>query len=635
MVTYEYDLDVVPRGVPVVVPVKQYEDDAEIVLHVYSRRATLVVPTGSTAFIRGTKPDGNVYSANIELENFGENTVDAVVDVTKQMTAVQGRALFEVVFTYQQAEIITASFVLDVVDAAMDLDSIQSESILRELQDKVDNAYVENGYLYLTGDGQVIAGPFQMSGTFDHSALENRSEDDQHPISAITGLEEALEDKQDALTAGNNVTIVNNVISAESTAKFSYGASTYEDVDAAYNDGKSCEMVKIEDDGSLVVAKLMYGYIDEDIPDGSYYLFVTITAEGQIVGYYLWSDDLWAEASFTDDPYYQKAALVTSLTASSDHNHYPSAKAVYDALQSAGGGNVLVAEYNSTTFATIQAAYNAGKAIFVYRSGYLGYMTRFTSSKVYFTYVYEGTPTSVTCTSANAWMYYSIPLLRQTVIVTELSAASDDTHVPSAKCVYDAIQSAGGGWPSGLPLPTAGGYGYAESDGEPTTVKTASATVGADEGYLIVDESEDGETGAPTDWHIGDILTVTINGVTYRVPLRSDGEGSWDAGAARDEDDFYDIDWSEYNFLVHVSWDEDWYENTTVRFQHAGTYDVSMTVVNETVHQIDEKFIPNAWPSTLPLPSSGGYGYTTVENGVTVNHPIDAKYLPTYQGGVV
>lgn len=418
MVTYEYDLDVVPRGVPVVVPVKQYEDDAEIILHAYSRRATLVVPVGSTAFIRGTKPDGNVYSANIELENFGENTVDAVVDVTKQMTAVQGRALFEVVITYQQAEIITASFVLDVVDAAMDLDSIQSESILRELQDKVDNAYVEDGYLYLTGDGQILAGPFAISGsgTSDHRSLSHRDDVDQHPMSAITGLATALGNKQDALTAGNNVTIVNNVISAESTAKFSYGASTYEDVDDAYNDGKSCEMVKIEDDGSLVVAKLMYGYIDEDDPDGSYYVFVTITDEGQISGYYLWSDDSWSAASFTNTPYYQKAALVTSMTAASDHAHYPSAKAVYDALQSAGGGDILVAEYNSTTFATIQAAYNAGKAIFVYRSGYFGCMTRFTASKVYFTYVYEGTPTSVTCTSADAWMYYAVPVLRETAI---------------------------------------------------------------------------------------------------------------------------------------------------------------------------------------------------------------------------
>lgn len=261
-------------------------------------------------------------------------------------------------------------------------------------------------------------------------------------------IKEKINTKQDALTAGNNIAIDNNVISAESTAKFSYNSSTYAEVDAAYNDGKSCEMVKIEDDGSLIVAKLMYGHIDEDVSDGSYYLFVTITAEGQIAGYIVWSDDTWSVATFGDDPYYQKAALVTSLTASSDHAHYPSAKAVYDALQSAGGGNVFLAEYNSTTFQAIRTAFAAKKIIFVYRSasggGYYGYMTRCTAVKAYFTYVHDGVPTCLTCTNADVWTYYAIPLLKQSDLVTSLSDASDDTHVPSAKCVYDAIQSASG-----------------------------------------------------------------------------------------------------------------------------------------------------------------------------------------------
>ena len=51
----------------------------------------------------------------------------------------------------------------------------------------------------------------------DHRQLVNRELPEQHPISAITGLTEELEGKQDNLTAGENIQIENNVISATDT----------------------------------------------------------------------------------------------------------------------------------------------------------------------------------------------------------------------------------------------------------------------------------------------------------------------------------------------------------------------------------------------------------------------------------
>ena len=48
----------------------------------------------------------------------------------------------------------------------------------------------------------------------DHSILLNRDLPDQHPMSAITGLDSALDGKQDVLTAGEGISIENGVISA-------------------------------------------------------------------------------------------------------------------------------------------------------------------------------------------------------------------------------------------------------------------------------------------------------------------------------------------------------------------------------------------------------------------------------------
>ena len=36
MITYKYDLDIVTGSVPIVVPLKQYSDDCELIFNIYS-----------------------------------------------------------------------------------------------------------------------------------------------------------------------------------------------------------------------------------------------------------------------------------------------------------------------------------------------------------------------------------------------------------------------------------------------------------------------------------------------------------------------------------------------------------------------------------------------------------------------
>lgn len=58
-----------------------------------------------------------------------------------------------------------------------------------------------------------------------HPELVDRDAPDQHSIGAITGLSQALADKQDALTAGENILIEDGVISATVG-----GASSWDDL---------------------------------------------------------------------------------------------------------------------------------------------------------------------------------------------------------------------------------------------------------------------------------------------------------------------------------------------------------------------------------------------------------------------
>ena len=133
MITHIYDLDVVPGAVPVVVPLKQYSDDVILVFNVFSRFGVLELGAGVTVAIRGTKPDGNGISINVSLNG---NAVTVQVD--KQMVAAAGKALYELVFSRNGKEFITASFVLYVQRAALDKDTLKSDSKIKELVNVID-----------------------------------------------------------------------------------------------------------------------------------------------------------------------------------------------------------------------------------------------------------------------------------------------------------------------------------------------------------------------------------------------------------------------------------------------------------------------------------------------------------------
>lgn len=136
MITYNYDLDLVPGGVPLTVHVSQYDVGSRaIIFSLFSSTGEFEIPEGTTAEVKGTKPDGNGFSYEAALSG---NTVS--IDVTKQMTAVAGKAICEIVLVYEETELATANFVLYIERAALDKDTLISGSEIRELVEIMDNS---------------------------------------------------------------------------------------------------------------------------------------------------------------------------------------------------------------------------------------------------------------------------------------------------------------------------------------------------------------------------------------------------------------------------------------------------------------------------------------------------------------
>ena len=92
IVTKTYDLNVTPGGCRTLVNLSQYENGRLIVFRLVGD-ASISIPSGATAVIEGTKPDGNVYSGSGTV-NTSARTVSFQEEV--QMTAVAGQYMAKV-----------------------------------------------------------------------------------------------------------------------------------------------------------------------------------------------------------------------------------------------------------------------------------------------------------------------------------------------------------------------------------------------------------------------------------------------------------------------------------------------------------------------------------------------------------
>lgn len=126
-------LDVTPGGYPTRINLSQYDNAFTIVLNLFSSVGAFSVGNEATAALVGTKVDGNGYSVAASIS---DNAVTIIGD--KQLTAVAGENIFEIVIYDDDKEIRTSNFIIDVERAALDKDTIVSDSKIRELINVID-----------------------------------------------------------------------------------------------------------------------------------------------------------------------------------------------------------------------------------------------------------------------------------------------------------------------------------------------------------------------------------------------------------------------------------------------------------------------------------------------------------------
>lgn len=136
-IVYTNNLDMHSGGVPLIVHLGQYDSDFSLVFNLYSSVGALTIESGTTAEIRGTKSDGFGYSADATIDIVNKKVT---VAGSNQMTAAARQNIFELVLLKNNKVLSSANFILDVEHAALDADTIQDESVLKELNAIIEGA---------------------------------------------------------------------------------------------------------------------------------------------------------------------------------------------------------------------------------------------------------------------------------------------------------------------------------------------------------------------------------------------------------------------------------------------------------------------------------------------------------------
>ena len=203
MIQHQRNINMYP-GVraPERIHLSQYDSDFTLVFSLYSSAGSFSVDSGTTVMIRGTKGDGNGYSANASLSG-----TTVTVQGNNQMTAVAGPNTFELVLTRSGKVLSTANFILDVEPAAMDADTIQSETVLKELQAIIDSASTSTAAA-TRAEEAATAAEGHAEGTVRFDIAQSKTETEKAQArqnigavepSEIDDLKEDLSDMQDEI----------------------------------------------------------------------------------------------------------------------------------------------------------------------------------------------------------------------------------------------------------------------------------------------------------------------------------------------------------------------------------------------------------------------------------------------------
>lgn len=160
MITQNYNLNLIPNGVPVVVNASQYDKTARTInFALYDGDVPFTIPSGSTVYVQGTKLDKTGYQYEC---TYSDNVVS--FEIMEQMTVLAGKHQAEIRITKDGEILGTANFVFFIERAGLSDDTIISDTDLPLIEEAieagqkaVESALKSEGYAVGTQNGEEVS----------------------------------------------------------------------------------------------------------------------------------------------------------------------------------------------------------------------------------------------------------------------------------------------------------------------------------------------------------------------------------------------------------------------------------------------------------------------------------------------
>lgn len=216
MTNQTFNLDLIPQGVPPIIHVSQYDKGQTWEIHLHENGIVFPVPANTSAAIQGTKPDNTGFQFPAVI-TAGDNVV--MFTLEQQMTVFSGDIDCELVLVNGDDQVATINFTLQVEPAALDDETIISETQLPLIEQAAELGAVINNYAtQIHADAETAS----TAATAATSAAESAAAD---AATATAAADDATASKTAAATSASNAATSETNAAASATAAASSASS--------------------------------------------------------------------------------------------------------------------------------------------------------------------------------------------------------------------------------------------------------------------------------------------------------------------------------------------------------------------------------------------------------------------------
>ena len=200
MTNQSFNLELIPKGVPPIVHVSQYDKGQTWTITVTEDGIPFSIPAGTSVTVQGIKPDNTGFQ-------YSGTASDSVVTfiVQQQMTVLAGEYDCELVLVNGNDQVATINFLLMVEAAALDDETIISETELPLIEQAAELGAVIDTYAQqIHADAQAAASAVATTAASEANAAASETAAASSATTATQAADDALASQTAAASSASN-----------------------------------------------------------------------------------------------------------------------------------------------------------------------------------------------------------------------------------------------------------------------------------------------------------------------------------------------------------------------------------------------------------------------------------------------